>query len=293
MSRGPLLALALASLAACAASPARTGSVRRLDELPPAHAELWRAWTEDSADWPSYRRRALADPALAGFLVDNLVLQMVRAYDRADLTNLDRAKVGPFERARAELLVLHEYSTPVLVELVGVADSVVAGLAAGLAREIGLEAVAPTVELLASRDERTRLRAAELLADLPYAFGDEEHVRAALVERLERDPSWLVRGEAARALGRRGRGAPDAAPARAALVRGLFDDDPAVRRRSAGALADLADPAAIPALVDYLERSLTDGSGPDMRAAEDALFALSGERRSKGVREWRAWWRRR
>lgn len=277
-------------LPGCAAE--RGGSVRPVEELPAAYAELWRAWLADEPDWPGRREQAREQPELLAFLIDNLIRQMVRGYDRSEVTVRRSEALTPFDRARGELIVLGDASGPVLAELMGVADAVVGGLAAGLLKDIGRPAVLPTAGQLDAERDVARMRAAELLAELPYAPGpgDEDLVRAALVERLADDPSWLVRAKAAEALGRRGASDRETATARRALCGALADPEPTVVVRASQALVVLEDPEAIPALINLLERKARASDVGGLRAAQAALQALSGQREDRDVSEWRAWW---
>ncbi len=274
-----------------ACSAPRAG-MRSLDELPPRFAESWRAWLEQDPTWPEIRAEALSEPALARFLVDNLARQMMGNYGDSRLMTLDDARLGRFERARADLLVMHDYSVPVLVELLAIGNSQVDALVTDLLLDIGRPAIVPVVSLL-EREEpnEARMRAARVLGDLPHAPADEDAVRAALMLRLAEDPEWLVRSNAASALGKRGARDRQTTDTRKALIRGLTDEDHAVTRSSALALRTLQDPEAIPALIKYLERVVRDGDIISLRAAQRTLRSLTGEPVDKDPRGWRAWWR--
>lgn len=290
MIRPSSIALAALALAACGAPPAKPDAVVPIAELPPRHQEVWRAYHAGGAPWIVERERVLDDPELARFLVDNLVGEMVRAYDRSRLAVTGR-KDGPFERARAELVVFHEESTPVLVELVRIGDGVVAFLARDVLVEIGAESVGASLGLLADRDERVRQRGAELQAELggPAAPEVEEAARARLVELVADDPSWAVRALAAKALGRRGRVARETSRARVALVAALGDDDPAVVQAAVEALADLGDPRGVPSLIEAYEAAQRGGQLKTLQAARRSLRALTGTDR-ESPDAWRAFW---
>jgi HEAT repeat protein len=280
--------------AACGATEARPdpGSVRPLAELPPEHAELWSAWTRNAPDWRARQRAAQADPELTAFLVDNLVRTLLRGLQRGEFTTLDSQALGPFERARAELVVLGTYATPALAELLALGNGQGPSLAADLLLEIGRPSVMPLLaQLERAENDQARQRAADLLARLPHAHQREPEVRARLIAHLERDPSWLVRKLCARALGERGARDVELDEARTALMHALVDGDSEVARAAALGLARLADPAAIPALVNYLQRSMVAAHLAGQQTAQKALLVLSGEQKARDPRGWRAWWR--
>ncbi|TDJ78005.1 MAG: hypothetical protein E2O39_01780 [Planctomycetota bacterium] len=284
--------LGVLCLAGACSAPAPRAGMRRLDELPPRFAESWRAWLEQDPAWPEIRAEALSEPALARFLVDNLTRQMMGNYADSRLAPLGDARIGRFERARADLLVMHDYSVPVLVELLAIGNSQVDALVTDLLLAIGRPAIMPLVSLLERKEpNEARMRAARLLGDLPYALADEDAVRAALIRRLAEDSEWLVRSKAASALGERGARDRRTADTREALIRGLDDEDHAVTRSSALALRTLRDPQAIPALIVYLERTVLEGDVISLRAVQRTLRSLSGEPRDMRPRGWRAWWR--
>lgn len=294
--RRPLLGwIALLALAGGCTGPATTtaprGRVVKPSELPAEHRGLLEAYGAGGAAWEAARARATADPALLGFLVDNLVIEMVRGY-----VSLAGAGAGSgrgeaaFDRAQAELVRLADASTPVLAELLTVPDGVVATLAADTLEQIGRPAVAPVSALLAAPDVATRRRAAGLLGRLPHGAGAEEQARLALAACVAGDEDWVARAESARALGRRGARDRTTEPARAALVQALQDPDPAVSQAAAQGLALLQDPLAIPSLIGALARAASQGQPRLVTACQGALSVLSGEPRTLDVAGWRSWW---
>jgi len=283
--------VAMALACSCAAQPAKPAPVRPLAELPESHRALWEAWLARDPDWPSKRARALADPALTEFLVQNLLRVLMGTYDQAGFTTLARERLGSFERARAELIVLDAASVPYLVELMGIADSAMGDLCASILEEIGRPAVVPVTALL-GRGNQARMRAADLLGRLPSAGEAEPEVFAALARSLAEDPFWIVRSEAAQSLGQRGTRAAATAPTRAALSAALAADaDSGVREAAARALVQLEDPAAIPALIEYLERAMRDSDLRSLQIAQASLRRLSGVQQTLDPAGWRAWWR--
>ena len=78
---------------------------------------------------------------------------------------------------------------------------------------------------------------------------------------------------------------------RQVLSRALTDAEPEVARAAAFALARLGDPQAIPALLNYLERSDRRADLLSYEACQRALRALSGTAEAWTPRQWRDWWR--
>lgn len=297
--RATLLALALGLVLGCgagrgssAAAPERRGVP--LEELPARQRAALEAWRAGEETWLVRRAAIVADPELADFLVDNLIVVLVRSYDAGQFPGEGPPRT-PHERARAELVRLGERSAPVLAEMLVVGDGVVAYLAGEvLARIEGPLGAPPVSERLAAPGMEGRRRAAELLERLPSAGAAEAEVLARLGAVLAGDPEWIVRAQAARALGARAaRGAPPASrePCRQALIAALGDDDVAVRTDATRALGLLGDLRAVPGLVLRLDRALRGGD-PDpkeLRALQGALRALTGETRDRDAAGWRLW----
>lgn len=276
-----VLAAACIALGVLACRSSNTGSSRaalvKAEALPQELRAVWDAYHRGGAAWEAERERVRADPELARFLVDNCVIEMVRAYDRSALATAGRAP-GLFERAQAELVLHADRSTPVLVELLEKGDGIVAFLAADTLVRIGVPAVVPTAEKLASKTGDVRRRAAELLARLPADPEHEPHVLERLGTCAEKDAEWIVRAQAALALGARGRAHAHKGYALAVLSRALGDGDSAVASSACDALATLGEPRAIPALQRALERSGRDGDLKLRAAAKGALAALAPQR---------------
>ncbi|MAE29605.1 MAG: hypothetical protein CMJ87_11610 [Planctomycetes bacterium] len=282
-----------------------------LTDLPETHRDLWNAYlaagnsSQDRAAWERARSEALEDPRLCAFLVDNLLRQLVRAWDRSQLAATGHLP-GPFERARRELARLGPLAVPTLVELMAMADGSVALLAADVLAEIGAPALGPTAALLEREAAAARRRGAELLGRLPRGEAaprrgtgaaeasaescSEVALVAALGRRLLQDTEWVVRAQAARALGLRGGNGGQTGAARSVLGRGLRDEETNVRRESARALAALRDPRSIPILIDALERSVIDGQVGELPSLRAALKSLSGGRDYTSMAQWRQWW---
>ena len=294
MKLRPYLALLLA-LAACnstAKPPASeaSGRVVGVKELPAENSELLRAYARGGADWERAKADALAKPELARFLVDNLTLELIRAYRAFGGADHDRAQRA-FLRSKAELVSMPAQSTPVLVALLEVADPVAADVASAVLEEIGRPALEPTLALVGHADVNVRQRAALLLGKLPHGGSQfEPRVRDTLVKRLSTEPDWLARGSLARTIGRRGSLDTVATPWREALERALGDADPAVVDAAAEGLAELGDERAIPVLIDVLERSGKAGQTELFGTAQRALLRLSGQPEKPSIAAWREWW---
>ncbi|MBK7643627.1 MAG: HEAT repeat domain-containing protein [Planctomycetes bacterium] len=278
-------------VAACAAprGPADSGRVVREDELPAREREVWESYHAGGPAWELERERVLADPGLARFLVDNLVREMVQSYDHSRLASSGE-RAGPFERACDELVRCAGASTPVLAEMLALRDGIVSFLAADLLARIGASALEPVRAKLGSGQAEVRRRAAELLGRLPNAGAAEGRVEEGLGALAERDPAWIVRAQAAQALGARGAQHAHKGYAAGVLARCLADPDPAVVESATKGLRALAEPRAIPILIDALERSSSSGNVSALHAAQDALRALSGEQADRSPAEWRRWW---
>jgi len=279
-------------LAVCVACASETKSVRSLDELPPQYRTAWEAWLTDDPEWPTMRQAVQNDPALTRFMVDNLVRVMVRAYDRAELADHNAEKLGRFERARAELIVMKADALPVLIELLAIADGVVAQLTESLLVELGRDALEPARGLLRRDDHLVRLRGLDLVQKLPHALEREAELQAQLAQLLASDPAWAVRAKAAETLARRAAKGRDLSFARRELSRALSDDESMVAQTAVRGLRALGDPEAIPALINYLERSARAQDARALKLTVGALGALSGGQ-ALGIdgRAWRAWWR--
>lgn len=289
-----------ALLGACGAtggsSPApRSEAVVRPDVLPAANQRVIEAWKKGGAAWELEREEILRDPELARFAVDNLFLSMVQAYERSRLSNVVRG-AGPFERAQDELVALSEHSTPVLAQLLSVRDGIVSFLAAQTLERIGASATPAVLPFADDGVAETRRRALELLGRLPLAT-DEPRVLERVGKHVAEDPEWIVRAQAARTLGARaalatsGGRTPSVGYVTGVLVRALADPDATVAGAAATALGDLADPRAIPKLVDGLERAGAAGRPIVVEALQASLARLAGDPVRRDPAAWRVWWR--
>jgi hypothetical protein len=286
-----LLALGFAAGGCTGPKSGEGGRMVAETELPERYRQAVAAWKQDGPAWREIRQQALEDPPLATFLVDNLIDVMVESYTRA-LISAPGELAGPFERARADLVYLHDYSGPMLIELVLVGDNVVSFLAADTLAEMKDPALSPPVARRLSDPEReSRRRAAELLGRLPNALDDEPEVIERLGHALAQDPEWAVRAQAVLAMGERGQRVREVEKPRRHISGALSDPDPAVVEAACRALSALGDPRAIPALISLLERVEDQGTRlTTQRAAQSALMKLSGSGSQRPAREWRAWY---
>jgi hypothetical protein len=272
-----------------AREPQGSGRVVEVGQLPADHRELLKAYGAGGATWEAARERALADPALGQFLVENLFLEMMRAYRALDVSNDGRARRA-LERSREELTRFGGVAAPTLVAAIEVGDELSAELAADVLAQIGRPGLGAVTELLKNPAARARQRAAMALARMPHGAREEPQLREALV-LASRDPDWTVRTQVARTLGARGARDLESAPWRLALEASLADADPLVAQAAAESLVQLDDPAAIPALIDALERASRSGETAVFGAAQAALVRLSGSPEQPSVEAWRAVWR--
>lgn len=285
----PALAALVAGASALACASSR-GRLTPIEELPPRYRAAIEAYGAGAETWAAERDAFVSDPAIADFLVDNLVLEMTRAYDQSKLFRTGEVR-GPFERARDELVLLADRSTPVLVELLCSGDGVQAFLAEEALGRIGRDAVPAVAACLERPGDEARRRAAELLGELPNAGDDETEVEERLAACLASDRSWIVRAQVARSLGERALRHTSQAVARSALLGGLGDEDATVALECGRRLAALGDLRAVPALINALERARLHADARSAKALQLCLEQLTGHTGSVEPRAWRDWWR--
>jgi len=282
----------LFAFAACASAPDRPSSsggagVVPLEALPVEYRAAWEAWQKGDSAFELERARVERDPALARFVVDNLVREMVRAYDRNAFAR-PGGEPGRFERAQQDLVALASTSAPVLAELLRAKDGIVAFLAADRLLAIGAPAVTHVIPLLGDERAETRRRAAELLGSLPHAGSTEIEVQEALAAHVERDAEWTVRAESALALGSRGARHDHKGFAMGVLLRAGRDPDRTVASSAAEGLARLGEVRAIPRIADLLEYTAGRGELAVVAAFERALGRLAGDTVRRTPNAWRA-----
>lgn len=277
-----IAALIAASVVGCATEKAR---VVPIADLPAQKRAVLVDYGRGGAAWEARREEVRADPALQRFLVDNLVVELVRGFQYGSVAT-SGGRSAAYERAQAELVRFADASAPLLAALLAAPDDLTVFCALDTLKRIGRPAVLPTADQLAHPDWKTRLRAAEALAELPHGAAGEARVFDALVGALG-DGEWIVRAQAARTLGERGARARELAPTRRALVAALADEDPAVVGSAAQALGRLGDPAAVGPLVERLAGAQAAGDLRVVRAAQGALVGLTGRRDVRSVDGWR------
>ncbi len=291
MKRSCTIALALSLAVACSSpsvkpDPKGEARVVPVAELPASQRAAWEAWQKGGAVWEIERERVKRDPELARFVVDNLVREMVKTYDRSGFARPGGVP-GRFERAQEDLVELGAHSAPVLAQLLDVPDGIIAFLASDRLVVLGASAIPVVTPLLAAERPETRRRAAELLGKLPNAGQGEIDVQKLLAERVERDKEWPVRAESARSLGARGRAHDHKGFAMGVLVRALRDEDSGVATNAAKALETLDEPAAIPKMIDPLEAAAQAGKPGVVQAIEQTLGVLAGDGKRRSIEEWR------
>jgi hypothetical protein len=286
-----MLSIAGCLLGACASTPdaKRDPHVISRAELSPRQREVWEQYERGGAPWEIAREDVRRDPELARFMVDNLVVELVHANDHSGHSPSGE-RTGPYERAQDELVYFHESALPVLAQMLSVKDGIVAFLAADTLKKIGAPAVEPVARDLDDPSPEVRRRAAELLGDLPHVDAIEPSVLEKLGERTLHDTAWIVRAQAALALGKRGAKHSEKGYAISVLARATGDSDATVAESAAQALEQVGDPRAIPILIRALEQAVSQGRPKAVTSIQSALKKLSGEKRDRDAEEWWLWW---
>lgn len=290
-----LLVGAAAQLVHGCAGPSRTEAARaesvvKPEDLPERHRRVLEAWKKGGAAWEIEREAVRADPELSRFVVDNLMVEMVQAFERSRIAGPGRAP-GPFERAQNELVEMREHSTAFLAEFLPVRDGIVSFLAAQTLERIGAPAVPVVAKVLDDERPESRRRAAELLGRLPVDAAVEPAVLESLGRRAEKDDEWIVRAQSARTLGLRAARLPQKGFALGVLLRVALDEDASVATAGAGALGDLGEVRGIPRIAELLPRAGAAGRPGVVDALQASLARLSGDTTRRDAAGWRAWWR--
>lgn len=272
-------------VAACAAPGEET------DERDAERKALYRAWSSGREEYRAVTMRFEGDPELARLWAEDLVVVMVASY-RVDGVAAIGERYGRFERARRGLLAMGAAAVEPLVEMVLVGNDVSAKLATDLLVEGGERSAAPILAgALGGAPQRSRFRAVTALAGLAWGGEGEAGVVDRLVAVLEGDPAWICRAQAARSIVARADAAGEIVRLRGVLSRGLVDPERGVQDACCGALAQMGDARAVPALVNHLERLVRAGAGLDrLGAAQAALRRLTRTRRDLLPSEWRRLW---
>jgi hypothetical protein len=285
-------ALVLAcAVGACASTPESKHDPRVVAraELPARQREVWEQYERDGAAWEIAREDVRRDPALARFMVDNLVIELVHANDHSGHAP-SGGREGPYERAQAELVYFQDSALPVLTQMLSVKDGIVAFLAADTLKKIGAPAAEPVARDLDDPSPEVRRRAAELLGELPHVDAIEPALLEKLGERTLHDTAWIVRAQAALALGTRGARHAEKGYAVSVLARATGDPDATVAESAAQGLERVGDPRAIPILIRALEQAVRQGQPKAVTTIQSALKKLSGQSRDRDAEEWWRWW---
>ncbi|MEO2146169.1 MAG: HEAT repeat domain-containing protein [bacterium] len=267
-----------------------------LDKLPVAHRELMLAWRNQTPDWPRRREMALDDPSLTRFLVENLMVELLAAWQAGSFTRRGFPELGRYDVIKRELWQIGAPVAEPMAELLAMGNGQGPAIAGDVLQGLGPAGVqAVSKHLLRTDGWSARGRAAELLARLPHGGEFEAEVQERLIELLHSDPEWIVRKHCALALAQRSRGLGGAGavtPDRAlgALSRALVDPDPAVAKAAAVGLGLLGDVRAVPALINDLERILRSTDLSHTRSVYRSLSVLTGMRDLRGTSAWRDWW---
>jgi hypothetical protein len=276
--------------------PVKVAKRTDLDKLPAAHRELMLAWRNQTPNWPRQREMALQDPSLTRFLVENLMMELIVAWQAGSFTQRGMAEPGRYDVIKRELWRIGAPVAEPMAELLAIGNGQGPAIAGDVLQGLGPAGVQAVSEHLLRTDGwSARGRAAELLARLPHGGKFEAEVQGRLIELLHSDPQWVVRKYCALALAQRSRGLGGAGavtPDRAlgALSRALVDPDPAVAKAAAVGLGLLGDVRAVPALINDLERILRSTNLSHTRSVYRSLSVLTGMRDLRGTSAWRDWW---
>ncbi len=287
-SSGAALCLALA-LAACGSTPAAPGQPEgyvALKDLDLAKREALEAFQLGGEAWEQVLVEARQSPELSRFLVDNLARQLSRAFAGGSGVDLARPD-GSFNRARSGLIALGDPTCELARQMVADGDDVIAYLGGDLLAALGEDGCDDLVALLGDRRVQVRRRAAESLGLVPAPIAED--VLAALSARCREDESWVVRAQAAQALGRLAPQVDARDDLLVTLAAVSRDTDLSVAAEAAAGLARCGDDRATPHLIALYQRGLDAGHPAAAQAGRGALEALHG-RSLGGPAEWRAWW---
>lgn len=291
-----VLRIGVASLAlACHTppEPPAPAPLQTLDQLPERQRELLLAWRNRSPSYPALREAAREEPALLSFLVDNLMLDLLRAWHRGRFT-FD--EVGGYHEVRTELVRLGAPSAPALAALLGVGNGYGPAIAEDVLPLLGEAAVSALLdETNVDRPPLVQAQAMDVLEALPFLGPRPMDVLTVLQERLAQSEHWVVRERAARTIGSLAPRSSLSEEERLALVRSLSlalaDTDRAVSNTAALSLALVRDLRAVPALVNHLERLQRGDDLAAARAVQRALEELTGVRGLRTAAAWRGWLR--
>jgi hypothetical protein len=277
--------VALSLFPACSSSPAPSPSDRGGGEDPGGGAAnftpaeratmdtAWRAFKNNSPDWPGHRARWIAlGPKASDSLVENLFRVMV----------ISSARNAPewYDKARMDLMHLGALSVPVLSGIVAQGK---VNLESGEEMPLPTGIVTDVVDILAvvgppavpslaglTEDGKADVRRAAAVG--LGKIGDPAGL-APLRKMLRGSGDWADRLAAARALGLLG--GPEAEDE---LIRALDDSDPAVVQEAARSLARLKSTRAIASLEAHRAKAQAANDYAVASVLGSAIKAIRGGR---------------
>jgi HEAT repeat protein len=228
-------------------------------------AKRWKLYVSNDPEWPAARKQWLAGPERERqLLLDNLLIELMRldstTRTRRELTWFGSEAVPPLVEGLKDLASKPAVDVVTLDRLGNALTDLHA------TKELGELAAAPPDPKAADGGAKLRLAALRALVAI-----DDPAVTKTLLDRLEHDPSWQVRGAAATAL----RKESHATEVRVALVQALSDRDGFVRGQAMRALVVGLDPAQDQPAFDRVFAFLAHDPDPSARAATvDSLTLL-------------------
>ena len=286
-----LVSLLLVAAGCAGPDSSPSGSSRDLSERSAERGALLSAWSGGAAEFETISKELLVDEELARLWAEDLVVVMVASY-RSEGVAAPGQLNGSFERARRALLELGDLAVEPLVTMVLIGSEIGAHLALDTLVEGRERRAAPVLAgAMSAAAPSGRARAAGGLGALAFSAEQEGEVLRALEQVLFNDPIWVCRAQAARSLRARADRAGAILRVRTSLSRGLGDVDEGVQDACCLGLGGLGDQAAVPALINHLERLVRAGGGLNrLRAAQAALKSLTRTEQDLSPRQWRARW---
>lgn len=267
------LAFPLAVAFGCASEPPERPALTETerDELEP----MWKLFVSHDKKWPEARGRWLAmSESARNTLIENMIRYMSDRFNEN--------KIGEANRAAAELILYDRHSLEYLGALCASEGNAMGlrEMAAGCLVRIGTPAVPALRRSLASTRYRARRLAVRALGRIR-----ERGSIPDLVAVLERDDNFVVRAEAATALG----SFAGETAAEDALLRSVGDEDPVVAAAVAQALGRLGSHRAVPGLVKRLGEAGGDESVKLRKAIRAVLGRITALDPSSPVSAFEAW----
>jgi len=281
-----LVAATVGALAACSSTRAPRGPTVLDQAQVGVVKRVERAYREQDPEYPRIRDAALADPAVAEWLVRVFVIDVSSVRERQGVRDDDFIHPSgrpddevPPTRAVAEIATIGEKAVPVLVdELLLHEQPQPRAVGIELLTKIGAPAVPELKRVLADGKPQHRRAAARALG----AIGLDAEAFVMLRD-LAASGDWTIRADAMLGLA----GGDDAAH-QLLLHHVANDPDAHVRRMAARSLAKFPQASTAHALVDYLDRCTSERRRDGVEEAQYALQAISDTRRARTVQDWRA-----